>query len=435
MENIPDYVMTLSSTLVFNIKQVQYFVLPKTLVERKDISKEQNDQPIDDSKSINVQQQDAQNIAADESIYSHEHYTCVKDDQKADAIAWAFSNKDEFVRIPFRFEKLGDDELRVNITYTGLCHSDVMTGRSHWGPAKYPITPGHEVVGIVAQVGKNVKNFNVGERIAYGPARDSCDSCRNCQKGYDNICNVVEAGKKGLYGEYWGGYATAIQQPAKWAFKLPESLPSDRTPPILCAGVTVYAPLARYVKHGSKVGIIGIGGLGHMAVQYARKMGCHVTALSSTKGKEDLLKNELGAHEVISSIDPEELKKAAQRFDVIINTLTVANNEIFGLYLQLVAPNGTFVQVGAPPIEEGLNIKAFQLIMNNINFAGSLVGSRRETKACLNFSALHNILPMCEFFGFEDFPKALDTLENGRPKFRCVVKVEEWSKKNGFFKN
>jgi D-arabinose 1-dehydrogenase-like Zn-dependent alcohol dehydrogenase len=224
-----------------------------------------------------------------------------------------------------------------------------------------------------------------------------------------------------------------LQHPAKFAYKLPEKLPSDRTPPLLCAGVTVYAPLAKYCKAGDKVGVLGIGGLGHLAVAYANKLGCHVTAFTSTPGKEEFIKK-FGAHEVRSSSNAEELKKGASEFDVMINTLSIANDKMFGLYLDLTAADGTFIQVGAPPIGEPFSIHAFQLIGKNLRMAGSHVGSRKQTEEMLEFSAKHDILPLCEFFSFEDFPKALNTLENGKPIFRCVVNVEEWSKKNGFFK-
>ena len=364
--------------------------------------------------------------------YAHAHYTHVKDEKEADGVAWAFLNKDEFVKFPFKFEALGDDELRANIIYTGLCASDSHTGRSKWGPANYPIAPGHEIVAVVSQVGKNVKKFKVGDRVAYGPFRDSCDQCKDCKRGDDNLC-LNMGSKKGIYDEYWGGYSTALQHPAKWGFKVPESLPSDRAPPLMCAGVTVHAPLARFAKPGDKVAVIGIGGLGHLAVMYANKFGCHVTAFSSTPGKEEFIKK-LGAHEVISSSDPAALEKAASEYDVVINSLSISNSKIWGLYLNLTAPGGTFVQVGAPPVDEFFSFNAFQIISKNISIAGSIVGSRKETEAMLEFSARHNILPLVEFFGFEDFPKALDTLENGRPTFRCVVNVEEWSKKNGFFK-
>lgn len=363
----------------------------------------------------------------------HKHYTHVKDEKEADGVAWAFLNKEEFVKFPFKFGDLGDDELRANITYTGLCHSDSHTGRSLWGPANYPIAPGHEIVALVSKVGKNVKGIKVGDRVAYGPFRNSCDDCRECKRGDDNLCRGLPMSNRDIYGEHWGGYSTALQHPAKWAFKVPENLPSDKTPPILCAGVTVHAPLARYTKPGDKVAVIGIGGLGHLAVAYANKFGCHVAAFSSTPGKEEFIKK-LGAHEVISSTDPAALEKAGSTYDVVINTLSTANAKIWGLYLNLTAPSGTFIQVGAPPVDEQFHFGAFQIIPKNISIAGSLVGSRKETQATLDFSARHNIVPLVEFFGFEDFPKALNTLENGRPVFRCVVNVEEWSKKNGFFK-
>ena len=363
----------------------------------------------------------------------HKHYTYVKNEKDADAIAWTFLSKDKFVKFPYKFPPLGDDEIRANITHTGLCHSDSLCGRSQWGPANYPISPGHEIVAVVSKVGKNVKDFKVGDRIAYGPLRNNCEKCVACKGGKDSVCIGMPFSERGIYGEYWGGYSTAIQHPAKYAFKIPENLPSDRTAPLMCAGVTVFAPLFRFVKPGDKVAVLGIGGLGHLAVAYANKLGCHVTGFTSTPGKEDFIKK-LGAHDVQSSSDPEKLAKNASKYDIVVNTLSTANQKMFGLYLDLTVPDGTFIQVGAPPIDEPFTIHAMQILFKNLRIAGSAVGSRKETQAMLEFSALHNILPMVELFGFEDFPKALDKLENGKPVFRCVVNVENWSKKNGFFK-
>ena len=366
--------------------------------------------------------------------YAHKHYTHVKDEKDADAVAWTFLNKDEFVKFPFKFEEIGDEEIRANVCYVGLCYSDSHSARSHWGPSNYPLTPGHEIVGIISKVGKNVKNFKVGDRVAYGPFRDMCNNCDACRMGLENAClGSSFFDVRSTYGEYWGGYATAFQQPARFAFKVPKNLPSDRTPPLLCAGVTVHAPLARYAKPGDRVAVIGIGGLGHLAVMYAAKFGCHVAALSSTKDKADEIKK-LGAHEVISSVDMAELEKYASRYNVVINTLSVSNEKMWGHYVDLTAPGGTFVQVGAPPAGENFTLNAFQIIAKNIAIVGNFVGTRRETQAMLEFSALHNILPMCEFFSFEDFPKAFNHLEKGKPKFRCVVNCEEYAKKHGLYK-
>lgn len=363
--------------------------------------------------------------------YQHQHYTHVKDEKDADAVAWVFLNKEEFVKFPFKFEELPDDQIRVNVTYTGLCHSDSLAARSLWGPANYPLCPGHEIVGEITKIGRTVKGFEIGDRIGFGPFRDFCETCKYCQKSQENLCDGIPSSQKEIYDEYWGGYSTAVQHPAKMAFKIPEALPSDVTPPILCAGVTTYAPIARYARSGQKTAVIGIGGLGHMAVQYLNKMGCHVTAFSSSLEKTEMIKK-LGAREVISSSDPEALEKAAGNYDFVINTLPVMDSALFESYLNLTAGGGTFAMVGLPPVNDKITLSPFPIVTRNINFVGSLVGSRRETIEALNFSALHNIVPMVEFFDFDDFPKALETLEKGRPKFRCVVNVQDWAKKHGF---
>lgn len=352
-----------------------------------------------------------------ESNLSHPTYTIVKDKKDADAIAWAFVDKEEMKALPFKFPELNSKEIRAKITYTGLCHSDAHTVRQEWGPCKYPIAPGHEIVGEVTHVGKDVKDFKVGDVVGFGPQRYCCDECEFCKAGCEPLCTGGD-GNNFTYGPiYWGGYASYIQQPGAHFFKVPKSLPIERVPPLFCAGITTYRPVAVYAKPGDKVAVLGIGGLGHLAVQYAKKWGCHVTAFTNSKDKEKFIK-ELGADEVLIA-DDETMKKQGSKYHLVLNTLPVG--EKMPDYIALTRPLGTYVQIGLPDVSKPCPFNAAHVLLNQINVTGSLIGSRKEMNDMLEFSAKHNIAPLCEQFSFDDFPKAYDRLVNGRPIFRCVV--------------
>jgi len=349
---------------------------------------------------------------------THKNYTIVPESE-AEAFAWVFTAKDKpMQKIGFKFPEIKSDEVRIKITYTGLCHSDLHTVKGDWGTCEYPIAPGHEIVGVVTQIGSEVKDFKVGDKAGFGVQREACGKCELCKSGYEPLCDDVK--HKFTYDDtYWGGYATHLQQPADWYFKIPTNLPEERIPPLFCAGVTAYAPIARYAKPGDNVAVLGIGGLGHMAVQYLKAWGCHVTAFTSSKGKEGFIKK-LGADRVVVSSE-QTLKEEAGKFAFIFNTLPATDN--FGSYVGLTKKLGNFICVGLPAYETEATMPIYPLIFKNIRITGSLIGSREEIRDMLEFSAKHNIVPLCEEFDFEDFPQAFDRLENGRPIFRCVVNV------------
>ena len=353
----------------------------------------------------------------DTTKLTHPTYQFVEDSQ-ADAFAWVFTDpKSDLKKVAFKFPELKADEVRANITYAGLCHSDLHTVRAEWGPCSYPIAPGHEIVGTVTHVGSDVKDFKVGDKVGFGCQRKCCETCDNCKITFDQLC-TTDFDQKFTYGPlFWGGYATAVQHPAQFYFKIPEGLPEEKVPPLFCAGVTTYAPIARYAKPGQEVAVLGIGGLGHMAVMYAKAWGCKVTAFTSSRDKEKFIKD-LGADRVVVS-NEETLKQEAGKFHLVINTLPTSDN--LNSLVSLTKILGTFVLLGAPPVDKPSQFTTQLLIFNHINFTGSLIGSRKEIREMLEFSAKHNIVPLCEQFDFEEFPKAFDRLENGRPIFRCVV--------------
>jgi len=323
-------------------------------------------------------------------------------------------------KVSVKFPELKPDEVRAKVTYTGLCHSDLHKIRGHWGPYTYPVAPGHEVVGIVTHVGSDVKDFKVGDKVGFGCQRDCCEKCYACTNDIEQLCKVLPPSERLTYGpKYWGGYATSLQQPEKFYFKLPKELPEEKIPPLFCAGITTYAPIARYAKPGQEVAVLGIGGLGHMAVMYAKAWGCKVTAFTSSKDKEKFIKD-LGADRVVLS-NEETYKQEAGKFHLVLNTLPTSDN--LNSLVSLTRIFGTFVQLGAPPFDKPSEFNTQTLIFNHINFTGSIIGSRKDIREMLEFSAKHNIVPLCETFDFEEFPKAFDHLENGKPIFRCIVDV------------
>lgn len=363
-----------------------------------------------------------QNRNFEHSIYQH------TPEGNAEAVAWAFVNKNEMVKFPYKFEEIGDDEVRANVTYTGLCHSDVLTVRSLWGATIYPLAPGHEIIGVVSKVGANVKDFKPGDKVAFGVQRDCCDCCKFCTVDQENLCMDVD--DKLTYGVHWGGYSTHIQQPSKFFFKIPEGLDEKKAAPLLCAGITVYYPIKQYVKTGDKTAVFGIGGLGHLAVQFLAKLGYHVTAFTSSLDKKDFILS-LGATEVVNYNNVREMRGHADKYDFIINTLPVEDG--FDEFLNVAAPRSNFVQVGIPDISKKINFSCLSLVFKEVKIIGSIIGTRKVINEMLDFCVKENIYPMVEEFSFEDFPKAFDRLENGRPKFRCVVNVEEYSKNNNLF--
>lgn len=362
---------------------------------------------------------------------NHPIYARVEDPKDADALAWVFKNKDEFVPYYFKLPEIKDDEVRAKVLYTGLCHSDIMTGREYWGPAKFPVCTGHEIIGRVEKVGSAVTDFKPGDIVGLGPFRTSCFHCGQCNEGADNICKDIDITDRFIYGTYFGGYCTHIQQPATHTFHIPQGMDLANIPPILCAGVTVFAPMKRHItKPGAKVAVIGIGGLGHLAVQYGKAMGCEVTGFTSDPEKVEYIKKLGAAHVIVVDKEFKELKKHEKEFDYLVNTLPISNRNIMESYVSTLTNGGTMIVVGIPNLEEPLVLGFFSLVARQITLAGSIVASVQETKDTIEFTHKHGIRVETENFSFEDFPKALNRLEHGKPHFRCVVNVEDFNKKH-----
>lgn len=359
----------------------------------------------------------------------HPTYTVVKDPKDAEAEGWGFyDNSGKIEKVYFKFPSVGDDELRIKTTYAGLCHSDIHTVTEDWGPIKdRPILPGHEILGIVTHVGKNVTDWKVGDKAGFGCFRDFCGNCKNCKKGDDHFCQDQTLDRFTYGNKHWGGYGSSVQQPAKLFFRVPEGIPDEVVPPLFCAGITSYSPIKAYVKPGDKVGCIGVGGVGHMAVQMLKAWGVHVTAFTSSKDKTEELKK-MGATDVIVTTEEGALEKAAGQYDVLLNFLPELSSEQFHKFFNCLATMGTWVQIGAPPAEgegKGIPFNLTSFVMTERKLVGSLVGPKQRIIEMLDFSVKHKTYPICEVFSYEDFPKAWNRLKNERPRFRCVVRFDQ----------
>jgi len=326
--------------------------------------------------------------------------------------------------VAYHFERrnLRPNDVAIEILYSGVCHSDLHTVNGDWGEQPYPLVPGHEIVGRVLEVGPDVTKYKVGQNVAVGCMVDSCQTCDQCHNHEEQYCRN---GMTPTYGApdriteeiTQGGYSKHIVVREEFVLNVPEKLDMKRAAPILCAGITTYSPLRTFgVKEGSRVGVIGLGGLGHMAVQIAVAMGAEVTVISRSTDKEDEAK-ELGAKGILSSSDEAALEAAASSFDVIIDTVPVKHD--LNPYTPLLDVDGTLVIVGqVGPLNEP---SAAPLIMGRRRVAGSLIGGIKETQEVLDFCAKHNIHPKCEMIAMEDINKAYKVLEKGDIAHRFVI--------------
>jgi D-arabinose 1-dehydrogenase-like Zn-dependent alcohol dehydrogenase len=337
----------------------------------------------------------------------------------ADGVAMAFMQKGTKVDpLPFRHPPLLDKEIRIRVTNAGLCHSDILTSTEGWGAhGNFPLVTGHEIVGIVEKLGEKVTKFQQGDRVGFGCFSGACDNCRLCHTGFDNLCD-----KRSLtYNPAFGGYSTSFQNNSEFFFKLYDEFPGESAP-LFCAGATTFAPLLRHARPGTKVGIVGIGGLGHMGIKYANKFGCEVTAISSTASKrQEAL--DLGAHKFINSKDPEDLKKNARSLDLILDTASVLN---LGVDSNLLKPRGSIVVVGVPEYGSDIGLNIAQIVVNQQQIYGSVVASRLEIEDLIEFTRINNVHPITQVYPFAETQAAVTSLAEGiphYPKYRNVLET------------
>ena len=314
-------------------------------------------------------------------------------------------------------------DVLIEIKYAGICHSDIHTAHGEWGPVNYPLVPGHEIAGIVTDVGVEVTKYKVGDRVGVGCMVDSCGECEYCRKGEEQYClkgNVPTYAGVDKYGEpTQGGYSTHIVVTEDFVVRIPENIGLDVAAPLLCAGITTYSPLNHWgAGPGKKVAVVGMGGLGHMAVKIANVMGANVTVLSQTLNKkEDGL--QFGAENYYATSDSETFKKLAGSFDLIINTVSAKID--IDAYLRLLTLDGTLVNVGAPA--EPLSLSVNSLIGHRRSFAGSMIGGIRETQEMLEFCAKHNIVPKIEVISADQIDEAYERVLASDVKYRFVIDI------------
>jgi uncharacterized zinc-type alcohol dehydrogenase-like protein len=320
---------------------------------------------------------------------------------------------------------LRHDDVLIEITHCGICHSDLHASRNDWGFTTYPIVPGHEIVGIVSAVGESVTRHAVGDRVAIGCMVDSCLECAHCHAGYEQSC--LSGGMTGTYNGKdrrdgsltMGGYSERIVAREEFVLKVPASLPSAEAAPLLCAGITSYSPLRTWkVGPGSKVAVAGLGGLGHMGVKFAVAMGAEVTVLSRSESKRADAEK-LGAHAFLNTEDKEAMRAARGTFDMVLNTIPVRHDVT--PYLHILKINGVQVLVGMIDMLPELHTGIF---LGRKVLTGSGIGGLAETQEMLDFCAAHNILPDIEIIAMQDIQAAYDRIEASDIKYRFVIDME-----------
>ncbi len=327
---------------------------------------------------------------------------------------------------PFEFSRRDpkENDVQIEIQFCGVCHSDIHQARNEWGGSTFPMVPGHEIVGIVKSVGSNVKKFKLGDRVGVGCFVDSCRTCASCTSGLEQFCS------QGMVGTYngtekdgsptYGGYSSQIVVDEKYVLRIPESIPMDAAAPLLCAGITTYSPLKHWnAGPGKKVAVIGLGGLGHMAVKIAHAMGAEVTVLSQSLKKKDDAKR-LGADHFYATSDATTFEKLAGNFDLILNSVSAEID--LNAYLGLLKIDGTMVLLGVP--DKPAPVSAFSLIFGRKNLSGSLIGGIKETQEMLDFCAQHKLASDIELIPIQKINEAYERMIKGDVRYRFVIDLK-----------
>lgn len=318
---------------------------------------------------------------------------------------------------PFQYElpDIGAYEIDIAVKHCGICHSDLSMLKNDWGVTQYPFVPGHEIVGNVSAVGKDVKNIQVGDYVGLGWHSGYCLNCYECLTGSQNMCKDAEGTIVGRHG----GYADIVRAKVPSVIKLPKNIDIATTGPLLCGGITVFNPLVQFnIPPTAHVAVIGIGGLGHIALQILRAWGCKVTAFTSSDSKKQEAL-ELGAHDTLNSRDADELKSAQGRFDLILSTVNVKLD--WNGYLETLKPKGRLHVLGA--VLEPLDLSSMSLLFGQKSVSSSPVGSPATIAQMLDFCQLHNIKPVTEHFQLNQVNEALKHLESGKARYRIVLDI------------
>lgn len=332
---------------------------------------------------------------------------------------------------PYDFERrdLTPKDVQLDIIYCGVCHSDIHTVRGEWGGTVFPCIPGHEIVGRVTAVGKDVSRFKPGDVVGVGCMVDSCRTCSNCKDGLEQYCEngfigTYNGPEKHTGGVTYGGYSTNIVVDQDFVLNVPQSLDLKGVAPLLCAGITTWSPLRHWeVGKGQKVGIVGLGGLGHMGLKFAHAFGAEVSLFTTSPGKSEDARR-LGASDVIISKDPEHMAKHTNTFDFILDTVSAPHD--VNAYLNLLKRDGTLVLVGAPT--DPPPVQPFSIIMKRRSFSGSLIGGIKETQEMLDYCGEHNITSDVEVIPMQKINEAYERVLKSDVKYRFVIDMESLKK-------
>jgi uncharacterized zinc-type alcohol dehydrogenase-like protein len=317
--------------------------------------------------------------------------------------------------LPFRYDpgELGLQEVEIGITHCGICHSDLHLISNDWSISQYPFIPGHEIIGTITAVGSQVRSLKVGQRVGLGWQSNSCGECEWCSRGLENLCASMEA----TCVHRNGGYADKVRANARFVMRIPEALPSEQAAPLLCGGITVYSPLRDHgINPSSRVGVVGIGGLGHIAIQFARVFGAEVTAFSTSTGKEEEARA-LGAHHFVHSRESKSMKEVAGSLDFILNTANA--DQDWNVYIQTLRPTGTLCFVGVPP--SPVSLQAFPLIAGIRTVTGSPIGSPQRMREMLDVAARHGVKATTEAFAMAKANDAIEKVKKNKVRYRAVL--------------
>ncbi len=318
--------------------------------------------------------------------------------------------------IPFEYDpgKLKTEEVEIDVEYCGICHSDLSMLDNEWGMTQYPFVPGHEVVGKIAAVGDGVAQLKVGQRVGLGWFANSCMHCEWCMSGNHNLCLTAEGTIVGRHG----GFADKVRAHQNWIVPLPEDIDPAVAGPLFCGGITVFNPIVQFdIKPTDRVGVIGIGGLGHMALGFLSAWGCDVTAFSTSPDKEEEAR-QMGANHFVNSRDPQALEAIANSLDAIISTVSADLD--WSTYIVALRPKGRLHFVGVAP--NPISSQLFPLILGQKSISASPLGSPTTVARMLEFTARHKISPITETYSFDRVNEAMDKLRHGKPKYRLVLK-------------
>ncbi|XP_073003902.1 probable cinnamyl alcohol dehydrogenase 5 isoform X1 [Typha latifolia] len=327
---------------------------------------------------------------------------------------------------PFSFSRrnTGDNDVAIKILYCGICHSDLHSLKNEWRNTVYPIVPGHEIAGVVAEVGSKVQKFKVGDKVGVGCMVNSCQSCDNCGQGFENYCPQIILTYNSIDKDgsmTYGGYSNMVVVDQNYVIRFPENLPLDKGAPLLCAGITVYSPMKYHGLNepGKHLGVIGLGGLGHVAVKFGKAFGMKVTVISSSPAKEKEAIERLGADAFLVSTKPEQMQAAINSMDGIINTVS-ASHAILP-YFPLLKCTGKIIILGLP--EKPFEVPAFSLVMGGKSLGGSCIGGIKDTQEMLDFAGKHNITADIELIGADYVNKALERLLKADVRYRLVIDI------------